>query len=121
MLRSDFAKIINWNGTATRLINLEYDPKYKIGDIINPGLCWTDGGQFTCESKYGKYDVLFIITENVDGHLVNYDDEYECDALGCNDCEHEKEILINKDFEITKIYNWDEEEQTITVFLRENK
>lgn len=117
MERKDYAKLINWNGTATRMISLDEKPVYEIGEKINAGLCWTDEGEFTIESE-NKYDVLFVITENVDGHKVDYENEEECFDLGCEDCEHEKEILIDKELEVVDFWEYDEEVGLAKVFLR---
>ena len=90
MNREEYANQINWNGTATREIQVNKVDNYKIGSKINPGLCWTDGGEFTVETR-GKFSVIFFITENVDGHAVDYDNEVECEDLGAEDCSREKE------------------------------
>lgn len=117
MTRTELAKQINWEGTATREIQINSIPFYKIGEIINPGLCWTDGGEFKVESK-GKYSVIFVITENVEGHKVDYENEEETESIGATDCEHEEEIIINKDFEIVDFWEWDEETRFAKVFLK---
>ncbi|MDP4267038.1 MAG: hypothetical protein Q8880_06355 [Bacteroidota bacterium] len=117
MNRQDYAKIINWNGTATREIQVNEIPDYQIGSKINPGLCWTDGGEFTVETK-GKYSVIFI-TEKVDGHEVDYENEQECDDIGCTDCYYEKEILIDKTFEVVDFWSYDEETKFAKVFVKE--
>ncbi len=118
MDRKDYAKIINWEGTATREIQLNYEPEYKIGQIINPGLCWTDGGEFRVETEK-EYPVVFEIIEPVKGHAVDYENEDECFDLGCEDCSREKEILIDKDFAIVKFDKFDEEIGFARVYLKE--
>jgi hypothetical protein len=120
MERKDYAKLINWNGTASREIQINEVPFFEIGEVVNPGLCWTDGGEFTVET-FGEYSVIFEIIENVDGHAVDYDDEEECYDLGCEDCYREKEILINKNFEVVDFWEWDEETGFARVFLKEVK
>ena len=117
MKREDYAKQINWRGTATREIKVNEVPYYEVGQIINPGLCWTDGGEFRVETN-GKYSVIFEIEESVEGHAVDYENEQECDDLGCEDCWGEKEILINKNFVVTDFWNWDEESRFAKVFLK---
>lgn len=117
MERKDYAKIINWNGTATREIQIDILPEYEVGQIINPGLCWTDGGEFTVEN-YNDYSVVFEIVEPVDGHAVDYENEEECQALGCEGCESEMEILIDRDFEVVDFWEWDEEVEFAKVFLK---
>ena len=117
MTRKDYAKEINWNGTATRMIETNEIPCYKIGDKINPGLCWTDGGQFTVETS-GKYAVLFLIEEKVEGHQIDYDNEEECFYLDCEDCFAEKEILINNKFEVIDFWQFDQEIGYAKVFLK---
>jgi len=118
MTRLDYSKIINWRGTATREIQIDELPEYEIGRVLNPGLCWTDGGQFNVETS-GKYSVIFVIENDVEGHQVDYDNEQECEDLGCEDCSSEKESLINKDFIVTDFWAWDEETKFAKVFLKE--
>ena len=120
MNREEYSKNINWNGTATREIQINDLPEYEVGEKINPGLCWTDGGEFTVETS-GEFSVIFQIIENVDGHEVNYENEQECEDLGCEDCSREKEILINKEFEIVDFDAYDEEVKFAKVYLREVK
>lgn len=117
MNRSEYAKIINWNGTATREIQIDEVPKYEVGQIINPGLCWTDAGEFNVETL-GKYSVIFVITESVEGHKVDYDNVEECEELGCEDCWKEEEILINKNFEVVDFWKYDNEVRFAKVFLK---
>lgn len=117
MNRKDYAKIINWRGTATREIRINETPYYEIGQIINPGLCWSSGGEFTVENP-GGYSVVFEIIESVDGHAVNYEDEEECWDLGCEGCYREKEILIDKNFVVVDFWEWDEESGFAKVFIK---
>ena len=117
MNRQEYAKQINWNGTATRIIRTNELPNYEIGEKINAGLCWTDGGEFKIESD-GEYNIIFKITESVDGHQVDYENEQECYDLDCEDCELESEILIDREFEIVDIWNYDEETGFMEVYLK---
>jgi hypothetical protein len=117
MTREDYLKQINWNGTATREIQINEVPVYEIGQVINPGLSWTDGGVFMVETS-GDYSVIFEIAENVDGHAVDYDNEDECYDLSCEDCSREKEILINKNFVVTDFWNYDEDTGFAKVFIK---
>ena len=117
MNREDYAKKINWKGTATRMISLNEIPKFEKGEKINPGLCWTDGGVFHIESQ-GEYDVLFAITEEVEGHKVDYDNEEECEDLGCEDCWAEEEIIIDRVFEVVDFWEYDSETGFAKVFLK---
>lgn len=69
-MKSTFLRaIINWNGTATREILINEIPEYEIGQIINPGLSWSDGVEFRVENS-GDYSVIFEIIEPVDGDAV---------------------------------------------------
>lgn len=115
--REEYAKEINWSGTATRLIQTHELPDYKVGGKINPGLCWTDGGEFIVETTK-KYQVLFVLSVATSGHEVDYDDEDECYALDCEDCSREREILINKTFEIVDVSEYDEDANMLTVTLK---
>ena len=108
MTRNEYANIKNWKGTATRLMAFNEEQTFVIGDVENFGLSWTDGGEFTPET-YGKYQYVIEIIEDTEGHKVDYDNEEECEELSCEDCGKEKEILINKDFTIVKVYDFDEE------------
>ena len=117
MKREDYAKLINWTGTATREIQTNELPSYKIGQILNPGLCWTDGGEFKVETT-GKFSTIFVITEKVEGHEIDYNNEEECEDLGCVDCWSEKEILINRNFEIVDFWEYDEETGFAKVFIK---
>src|SRR5574344_1823735 len=103
MKREDYANFINWKGTATRLMAFNEEQEFKVGEKRNFGLSWTDGGEFTPET-FGKYQYVVEISEETEGHAVDYENENEADDLGATDCCREKEILINKDFEITAAY-----------------
>lgn len=113
----DYANEINWKGVATREIQIDELPAYEIGETVNPGLSWSDGGQFRVENE-GEYSVIFEIVESVEGHKVNYTNKQECYDLSCEFCEDEKEILINKDFIVTDFWEYDEEVQEARVFLK---
>lgn len=115
--RKDYAKAINWKGIASREIQVDDLPEYEIGQILNPGLCWTDGGEFKAENKR-EYCVIFEIVEPVEGHAIDYDDEDECYSLGCEDCCREKEILIDRDFEVVDFWGYDKETGTARVFVK---
>jgi len=106
--REEYTEIKNWKGTATRLLAFQEKENFKVGKKQNFGLSWTDGGEFTPETS-GKYQYVVILEEETEGHEVDYDDETECEALGCQDCEKEKEILIDREFEIGKVIEYDEE------------
>jgi len=120
MDRKDYAKNINWLGIATREIQINELPFYEVGQILNPGLCWSDGGEFTVETS-GEYSVIFEIVENVEGHAIDYENEDECYDLGCEDCQKEKEILIDKNFIVVDFWECDEESNYAKVFLKEVK
>lgn len=117
MTRADYAKQINWNGMASRMIKTNELPSFEIGQTINPGMCWTDGGEFKVETK-GQYAIIFDIIENLDGHAVDYDSEAETESIGATDCNCEKEILINRNFEVVDFWAWDEETQFAKVFIK---
>ena len=117
MTRQQYAEIKNWKGTATRLMAFQEEQVFETGEKINFGLSWTDGGEFTPET-YGKYQYVVIITEEVEGHQVDYDNEEECEDLSCEDCSREKEILINKEFEIVEVQNFDEETGFGKIFVK---
>ena len=118
MTRNEYAKLINWKGTATREIKTNELPHFEIGQKINPGLCWTDGGEFRVETS-GQYSVIFDMVEEVEGHKVDYSNEQECEDLGCEDCYGEKEIIIDRSFEVVDFWQYDEETGFARVFIRE--
>ncbi len=120
MDRKDYAKKINWKGTATREIQINYLPEYEIGQTVNPGLSWSDGGEFRVETT-GEYSVIFKIEDEVEGHKVDYSNEQECFDLVCEGCECEKEILINQNFIVTDFWEYDEETEHAIVFLKKVK
>ena len=117
MNREDYAKKINWKGTATREIKTNTVPCYEVGEKVTAGLCWTDGGEFRTETS-GKYSVVFVIIETVEGHQVDYNNKQECADLGCEDCCAEKEIIIDTNFEVVEFWKWDEETGFAKVFLK---
>lgn len=108
MERKDYANIKNWKGTATRIISLDEIQDFEIGEKRNFGLSWTDGGEFTVENQK-EYNYLIVIEEECEGHEVDYDNEEECYDLGCEDCSFEKEIIIDREFEIIQFFQHDEE------------
>lgn len=117
MERIDYAKKINWIGTATRMVSTYELPEYKIGEKVNPGICWTDGGIFEpCDP--GEFQILFRITEECEGHEVDYENEEEAWDLSASGCEEEKEILINREFEVIDFYKYDSETGCAEVFLK---
>lgn len=117
MTKQEIINNKNWKGTASREIQMSYIPEYKIGDMVNPGTSWTDGGEFRVEAS-NDYSIIFRIEENTEGHKVNYNNKKECEVLSCEDCSNEKEILIDKAFKIIDIDNYDEEMGFMTVYIK---
>ena len=121
MTREQIAKNINKTlNNISRAIALDYKEEYKVGQVIEleRAECWTNGGEFYVETER-EYEYLFICTNDVDVHEVNYDlfseaeteedEEYAeayYEALGTDeDCWNEKEVLVpaGTKFEIVDI------------------
>lgn len=114
MKREDYAKDINYKGSVSREIQVDsvelvldenedvvafsFDGnEYMVGSTINPGLCWSDGGEFRVENT-NNVKVIFTADENTRGHAVAYENEAEVEDLGAVDCE--AEVIIDSSFEI---------------------
>lgn len=96
MTKNEIANQITETVTGiTRAIDTDYLLGYKQGDIITleNAESWTDGGHFSIENDK-EYGYLFTIINEVPVHRVDYDNEEECSALGCEGCEGEQEVLI---------------------------
>lgn len=123
MTREQIAKNINKTlNNISRTIALDYKEEYKVGQVIEleRAECWTNGGEFFVETER-EYEYLFICTNDVDVHEVNYDlfseaeteedEEYAesyYEVLGTDeDCSSEKEVLVpaGTKFEIIDVFD----------------
>lgn len=117
MNRKEYAKLINCKSIANREIQIDYIPHYEIGEVINPGLCWTCGGEFKVENER-KYSIIFRVNEEIECHKVDYNNKKECEDLGCEGCENEEEILVDRKFEVVDFWEYDKETKCAEVYLR---
>ena len=96
MTKNEIANITNGNlkGIA-RQIKTGYKVEYEIGQILTAenAESWTDGGEFTVEND-NQYEYCFYCVNECPVHVVDYENEEECEILGATDCESEKEVLV---------------------------
>ena len=102
----------------SRQIQVDEKLEYQVGDIItlDDATSWTDGGEFKVETPK-EFIFIFWINNSVDIHKVDYENEQECEILGCEDCYEEQEVLIEagRQLRITKIIESDEEVPYTTI------
>lgn len=95
--KMDYAKNINFKGKIGRAIEVDYKLELEEGDIYdNLGKVesWSQqDGEFNSEWNR-EYRYIFTVNSGVEGHAVDYNNEEECEVLGCEGCEKEKEVLI---------------------------
>ena len=98
MTKNEIANMTNGNlkGIA-RQIKTNCNLELKEDDIIvlEKAESWTDGGEFTVENER-EYEYLFYCINECPVHVVDYENEEECEILGATDCESEKEVLVAK-------------------------
>ncbi|WP_110954769.1 hypothetical protein [Anaerosinus massiliensis] len=95
MTKETLSKEINCKANICRQISTDFQLELKVGDIYdNQGKAesWTIEGEFTVETLR-KYNYAFFCN-NVPCHKVDYENEEECEVLGCEDCEKEDEVLV---------------------------
>ena len=106
MTKNEIANMTNGKlkGIA-RQIKTGYKLQLKEDDIIilEKAESWTDGGEFTVEND-NQYEYCFYCVNECPVHVVNYENEEECDILGATDCEAEKEVLVAKDTKFRILY-----------------
>jgi len=98
MTKEIIANDINYKGYVARIIKTSEKLKLVEGTLYNnmdKAESWTDGDgeQFSTESNNGEY-VYVLKCYKAEGHKVDYDNEEECEVLGCEDCFKESEVLI---------------------------
>ena len=111
----------NYTGRAERAIITEDAYNVCIGDVITPGIHWTDGDSVNAIGEVsGNYSGNFITVfrcNNIKGHKVDYikldedEEEYnseyaaECAEYGISDgCNSESEIIVeNRKFRVLNI------------------
>lgn len=57
---------------------------------------WTVDGEYNSADDFRNTNTVDVnlVCENVPCHLVDYEDEEECSALGCYGCEAEDEAIV---------------------------
>ena len=96
MTKNEIANQINANiKNICRQISTNYKLELKEDDIIilEKAESWTDGGEFTVENER-EYEYLFYCVNECPAHVVDYENEEECEILGATDCEEEAEVLV---------------------------
>ena len=119
MTKNEIALDKNFNTyRISRQIQVDEELVYQVGDIItlDDATSWTDGGEFKVETP-GEFTYVFWINNDVNVHQVDYENEEECEILGCEDCHEEQEVLIEagRQLRITKIIESDEEVPYTTI------
>ena len=119
MTKNQIALDKNFNTyRISRQIQVDEKLEYQVGDIItlDDATSWTDGGEFKVETP-GEFTYVFWINNDVNVHQVDYENEEECEILGCEDCYEEQEVLIEagRQLRITKIIESDEEVPYTTI------
>ena len=96
MTKNEIANMTNGNlkGIA-RQISTNYKLELKEGDIIvlEKAESWSNDGYFNVETER-EYEYLFYCINECPVHIVNYENEEECEILGATDCEEEREVLV---------------------------
>lgn len=104
---------INYKGFAERYITLNNIKQFHVGDIIETGVHWTNGGEYDGSEMFsGNYTYCFECRE-VYGHEVDYDEISENEDYAdelytkygiTEECYDEKEIVVENDkFKIIEI------------------
>ena len=119
MTKNEIALDKNFNTyRISRQIQVDEKLEYQVGDIItlDEPTSWTDGGEFKVETPK-EFTYIFWINNDVDVHQVDYENEEECEILGCEDCYEEQEVLIEagRQLRITKIIESDDEVPFTTI------
>ncbi|MBC1851203.1 hypothetical protein [Listeria seeligeri] len=107
--RNEIAKDINAKISGLgRNINTNWELGFEKGQVITleKQESWSDGGEFTvCNDCPVEY--FFQIENEVPCHVVDYDNEDEVIALGAEDCEDEKEVLLPAGTKLEVVYGED--------------
>lgn len=97
----------------SRIVSIDEDilNDYEVGAIISsPGLSWTDGGEFEVAPLFGYVECVYRIVNSVECHKVDYSDQEELYDISAQDCECEKEYLVNHNkFQVLSVMRADEE------------
>lgn len=98
MTKNEIANQTNANiKNIHRQISTNYKLELKEDDIIvlEKAESWSNDGYFNIETER-EYEYCFICINECPVHVVDYENEEECEVLSCEDCEAEKEVLVAK-------------------------
>lgn len=96
MTKNEIANQTNANiKQIFRQISTNYKLELKEDEVIvlEKAESWSDNGEFTVETER-EYEYCFVCLNECPVHVVDYENEEECDILGATDCEAEKEVLV---------------------------
>ena len=106
MTKNEIANQTNANiKNIHRQISTNYKLELKEDDIIivEKAESWSNDGYFNVETER-EYEYCFVCVNKCPVHVVDYENEEECEVLSCEDCEAEKEVLVAKDTKFRILY-----------------
>lgn len=106
MTKNEIANQTNANiKNIHRQISTNYKLELKEDDIIivEKAESWSNDGYFNVETER-EYEYCFVCVNECPVHVVDYENEEECEVLSCEDCEAEKEVLVAKDTKFRILY-----------------
>ncbi|EAC4383789.1 hypothetical protein WZ84_13430, partial [Listeria monocytogenes] len=95
-----------------RNIRTNWELGFEEGQVITleKQESWTDGGDFTvCNDCPVEYN--FEIENEAPCHVVDYSNKEEATALGAEDCENEKEVLLPAGTKLEVVYGEREDDK----------
>ncbi|MCD2247769.1 hypothetical protein LAX74_000700 [Listeria marthii] len=111
--RNEIAKDINAKISGLgRNIRTNWELGFEEGQVITleKQESWTDGGEFTvCNDCPVEYN--FEIENETPCHVVDYSNKEEASALGAEDCEDEKEVLLPAGTKLEVVYGEREDDK----------
>ncbi|EAG1177489.1 hypothetical protein A9M26_09020 [Listeria monocytogenes] len=111
--RNEIAKDINAKISGLgRNIRTNWELGFEEGQVITleKQESWTDGGDFTvCNDCPVEYN--FEIENEAPCHVVDYSNKEEATALGAEDCENEKEVLLSAGTKLEVVYGEREDDK----------
>ncbi|EMH4259017.1 hypothetical protein V6I94_001999 [Listeria monocytogenes] len=111
--RNEIAKDINAKISGLgRNIRTNWELGFEEGQVITleKQESWTDGGDFTvCNDCPVEYN--FEIENEAPCHVVDYSNKEEAAALGAEDCENEKEVLLPAGTKLEVVYGEREDDK----------
>ncbi|EOC5946552.1 hypothetical protein ACGLW8_001277 [Listeria monocytogenes] len=111
--RNEIAKDINAKISGLgRNIRTNWELGFEEGQVITleKQESWTDGGDFTvCNDCPVEYN--FEIENEAPCHVVDYSNKEEATALGAEDCENEKEVLLPAGTKLEVVYGEREDDK----------